>query len=512
MQKRVHIRSAVNAANVSKQGGTYTIREVCGAVDDIVMNGVLYPAAELAAGVATLEGRPAPAGHPKNAAGQFISANSGDALLTAYAGAVCRNARHEGGRTLVDVVVNEAQAKAHPDGPKLIERLDAAIAGTNAEPIHVSTGLMLKPIAANGESRGKAYSAVATDLRYDHLAILLNDRGAGTPAEGVGMFLNSAGQEEQVEVWNIADAEEPADVPKAISWLKKAIALHEKHMAGTAPTTGKDGEKSQQLMMDQMRAALAALGGGDDDKAMKSMNTADRRTKGLGTWLNRLLMRRNVASELSFDQIREGLCRDLFAKAGEGAWLAEIFDRYAVWTDRDGKHWQQDYAVGSDGSVAFSGTPQQVRREVTYQPVANRQEIDTVRELIVNALTKAGISTAGKSDEQLAQDYAAMQAQPYVAAANEANQALTAANSKIAEFESAAKRAEEAELTDMATVLAANSSLLKVDDFKAMGLARLKELAKADPKAAPVITGNSRGAGDDEFAGYSLNSHLEAKQ
>lgn len=443
MQKRVHIRSAVNAANVSKQGGTYTIREVCGAVDDIVMNGVLYPAAELAAGVATLEGRPAPAGHPKNAAGQFISANSGDALLTAYAGAVCRNARHEGGRTLVDVVVNEAQAKAHPDGPKLIERLDAAIAGTNAEPIHVSTGLMLKPIAANGESRGKAYSAVATDLRYDHLAILLHERGAGTPADGVGMFLNAAGEEEAV------------------------------------------------------------------DEVVLNTEPADRRAEGLlaaaKTWVMRLL---GNSDEISFDQIRDGLYKPL----AEGSWVRDVFSRYAIWSDRDGKLYRQPYTVGADGSVAWSGTAEEVREERSYEPVANRQEIDTVRELIVNALTKAGISTAGKSDEQLAQDYAAMQAQPYVAAANEAKQALTAANSKIAEFESAAKRAEDAELTDLATVLAANSSLLKVDDFKAMGLARLKELAKADPKAAPVITGNSRGAGDDEFAGYSLNSHLEAKQ
>lgn len=51
---------------------------------------------------------------------------------------------------------------------------------------------------------------------------------------------------------------------EAISWLEKAIALHEKHMNGTAPTTGADGKKSQQKMMDHMRAALAALTGKTD--------------------------------------------------------------------------------------------------------------------------------------------------------------------------------------------------------------------------------------------------------
>lgn len=198
-QKRVHVLSTVNAANVSKTGATYTIRDVCGAVDEIVMNSVLYPGDQLAAGISSMEGRPAPAGHPKDAEGRFISALNADALLTSYCGAVCRNARHEAGRSLVDIVVNESQAKAHPDGAKLIGRLDAAINGANIDPIHVSTGLLMSPVTVNGESRGKKYKAVATNIKYDHLAILLNERGAGTPADGVGMWLNSAGEAEEVE-------------------------------------------------------------------------------------------------------------------------------------------------------------------------------------------------------------------------------------------------------------------------------------------------------------------------
>ena len=67
-------------------------------------------------------------------------------------------------------------------GAKLVERLDAAISGNNADPIHVSTGLFVQPIQANGESRGKKYDRIATGLQYDHLAILLNERGAGTPS------------------------------------------------------------------------------------------------------------------------------------------------------------------------------------------------------------------------------------------------------------------------------------------------------------------------------------------
>jgi hypothetical protein len=427
-KKLVRILSAVNAANVSKSGSTYTIKDVCGAVDDIVMNSVLYPAEQLAAGAATLESKPAPAGHPKNAAGQAISALNGEAMLTSYIGAVCRNARHEGGRTLVDIVVNEKQAQAHPDGVKLVERLDAAISGTNADPIHVSTGLYFEPIATNGEAGGKKYQRIATNLRYDHLAILLNERGAGTPEDGVGMFLNEAGQPEPVEEFTL------------------------------------------------------------------NVDPEDRRSTGLKAWVLRLVG--NGASEVSFDAITSAL----YSQLPEGAWIRDVFDRYAVWTDRDGKLWRQDYAVSSDASVAFSGAAVEVTREVTYRPITNSQEVDLVKDKILAALNAAGIKTEGLDESALLTAYNALVAKPHV-------DALTAANSKIAEHEATVLAAQNAERDALAVELATNSSLT-ADDFKAMPLARLKEL-KA--KAAPVVVGNAGTKPANEMAGYSLNAHLEVK-
>lgn len=220
---RIHILSAVNAANVSKDGGMYTIKDVCGAIDGIVMNSALYPAEELRNSAASLEGKPAPAGHPKDGDGRFISALNGAALLNSYIGSVCTNARHEGGRTLVDIVVNEAQAMAHPDGVKLVERLDAAITGNNADPIHVSTGLLCKMLTANGESGGKKYTRIATGIQYDHLAILLNERGAGTPEDGVGMFLNSDGQEVEVETVEVNEQAIDRRFEGVAGWIRKLL-------------------------------------------------------------------------------------------------------------------------------------------------------------------------------------------------------------------------------------------------------------------------------------------------
>ena len=424
-RKRIHLLSAVNAKNVSKSGGTYTIREVCGATDGIVMNGVLYAGDQLESSIDTLEGKPAPAGHPRNADGHFISALDGDALLNAYMGAVCRNARHEGGRSLVDIVINEAQAKAHPDGVKLIERLDNAISGTDSEPIHVSTGLLTIPVQANGESRGKKYTRIATNIEYDHLAILLHEQGAGKPEQGVGMFLNAEGQPEEIEVAEVnTDAE-------------------------------------------------------------------DRRFEGLTGWIRKLLGN----ADLSFDQISQGLYKGL----PDGYWLAEVFDKYAIYSDRDNRMWRQDYSVGSDGSVAWQGQPSEVKRTVSYEAVSNRQplEFDPMKETILAALNAAGVQTTGMDDAGLLKAYAALQAKPHV-------DALAAVNAKLEAIETAARNAEEAEAATLATELAVNSALT-VDDLKKLGVNRLKEL-KA--KAAPVTPGGAAQPGD-EFKAYSLNAFLE---
>lgn len=425
--KRVHIVSAVNAANISKTGSTYTIRDVVGAVDDIVMNRRLYPADQLAAGVKSLNGKPAPAGHPKNSKGQHISAANGEALASAWIGAYCTNARHEGGRTLTDIVVNGDMAMATEQGKKLVERLDAAIAGTNADPIHVSTGLNLIEVVANGESHGKKYTSIATNLQYDHLAILLDEAGAGTPEQGVGMFLNSEGGEDAIET--IKANQEPED----------------------------------------------------------------RRYEGAIGWLRGLFANKDV----SFDQITSELQRLM----AEGHWIREVFTSYVVWSDRDGKLWRQDYHKAENGSLALIAQPVEVTRQVSYEPVTNQEKDDQVKELIIAALNAAGISgVAAMTDAQLMTSYDAVKAKPH-------QESLAAANSKIAEFEAAKTAAENSERDTLAAELATNSSLT-ADDFKAMPLARLKEL-KA--KAAPVSVGNSqeRKKPGDEFASYSINSLID---
>ncbi len=84
-------------------------------------------------------------------------------------------------------------------------------AGTNSEPIHISTGLLYSGIAANGESKGKKYNEIATNMMFDHVAVLLDEPGAGTPDEGVGIFVNAEGEEQELEIVNLADGTTPDD-------------------------------------------------------------------------------------------------------------------------------------------------------------------------------------------------------------------------------------------------------------------------------------------------------------
>lgn len=427
IKHRVNIVTAVNAANVSKDGDKYTVKDVVHAIDGIVLNQRLYTGSELEKSVSGLEGRPAPAGHPKDSKGRHISASNGEALSAAWIGAYCVNSRYEGGKALCDIVINATQAQAMPAGKTVIDRLDAAINGTNVEPIGVSSGLMLQELSANGESFGKKYKSIATNMQFDHLAILLSERPAGTPAEGIGMFVNSAGDEEPVE----------------------SVQLN------TEP--------------------------------------ADKRYEGLMGWICKLL---GNSSELSFDQISDQL-RALLPK---DAYPREVFARYFVWADyTTDKLYRQDYAIGSDGvSVALLTDPVEVIRKVEYETISltNSEKENFVKTTILAALNAAGISVTGMDDVQTLAAYNALTIKP-------AQDALIAANSKLAAVELAANAAADTELTALATTLAVNTSLTAAD-FKAMGLARCKELA-ASGKATPVIVGNA-GAPADEFAGYDINA------
>lgn len=209
-RNRVNVLSVVNSAsNISTEtinGKSHlVVRGITPVVDDIVMNKKLYPAAEIEKAYNTLERNPMPLGHPK-VDGKHVSARDVQAVNEYHVGAWLQNVSHKDGKVTGDMYVNRQYAESSDKGKRLINRLDDMLAGTNVDPIHISTGLLYSGIAANGESKGKKYNEIATNMMFDHVAVLLDEPGAGTPGEGVGIFVNSDGDEQQIEVANLADA------------------------------------------------------------------------------------------------------------------------------------------------------------------------------------------------------------------------------------------------------------------------------------------------------------------
>jgi len=206
----VYVKSlAINASNISMTtiNGKehYVIRGVVPIVDDIVMNSGLYPAEEINNSYQTMERKLMPIGHPM-VGGKYVSANDPQAINDYHAGAWAQNVSKANDKVVMDVYVNKDVASTKPNGTRLIQRLDEMIDGTNAEPIHVSTGLLLNKERKTGESKGKKYSWIAHNLQFDHTAILLDEPGAGTPEEGVGMFVNADGGESEIENASLVDA------------------------------------------------------------------------------------------------------------------------------------------------------------------------------------------------------------------------------------------------------------------------------------------------------------------
>ncbi|WP_340617479.1 DUF2213 domain-containing protein [Xenorhabdus entomophaga] len=207
----VHVKSlALNSSNISTEtidGDEHiVIRGVVPVVDDVVMNGGLYPASEINKSYQSIEGKQMPLGHP-SIDGQYVSADVPRAVNQFHVGAWAENVRKDGDKVVMDMKINRRYAEATEKGKTLLQRLDDLMTNKDAGPIHVSTGLLLQREQNNGKSKGKKYTWIARNMQFDHVAILPpNEPGAATPDDGVGIFVNADGEKLEVEQVNLSDA------------------------------------------------------------------------------------------------------------------------------------------------------------------------------------------------------------------------------------------------------------------------------------------------------------------
>lgn len=194
---RVNVRALANsksARHEKRNGRDVIVVPSATLPDDVVMNGILYPADEIKNSFMSLNRSPAPAGHPL-INGKFVSARDPEGINIGWIGAWNENVRREGGRVFLDKVIDVERANQSDRGKAVLEAID------KGEPIHTSTGLFCNLEAANN---GEGYKHIAREIEFDHDAILLGEEGAATPDQGVGIFVNSAGQPEDLDVINSA--------------------------------------------------------------------------------------------------------------------------------------------------------------------------------------------------------------------------------------------------------------------------------------------------------------------
>ncbi|MCS2167553.1 DUF2213 domain-containing protein [Scandinavium manionii] len=272
-RNRVNVLTVVNSAsNITTEtvnGKPHiVVRGITPVVDDIVMNRKLYPAAEIEKAYNTLERNPMPLGHPK-VDGKHVSARDVQAVNEYHVGAWLQNVSHKDGKVTGDMYVNRQYAESSEKGKRLINRLDEMLAGTNSDPIHISTGLLYSGIAANGESKGKKYNEIATNMMFDHVAVLLDEPGAGTPSEGVGIFVNADGDEVEIEVVNLADSDNPdPQDPSLKSFFNQLKAL----FSANSDSTQKETDPMKDLIVNALKAKGKSVDGKTDAELMDAYN------------------------------------------------------------------------------------------------------------------------------------------------------------------------------------------------------------------------------------------------
>lgn len=196
---RVNVTARVNAdkiRRIERNGRQLLVVPSVTLPDDIVMNNIMYPAEEIRKSFATLNDTPAPFGHPERD-GLFVSALHPEAINQYHIGAWNENVRQikgEDGRFRVhaDKMIDVKFAEQTENGQAVLEAIE------KGDPIHTSTGLVGNLQAVENAD----YAWTIHDMEFDHDAILLNQPGAATPDDGVGMMVNEDGKKVEVEVIN----------------------------------------------------------------------------------------------------------------------------------------------------------------------------------------------------------------------------------------------------------------------------------------------------------------------
>lgn len=319
MNMQVNVTTQVNSKTIRREqhnGREHWVIPSYTLPANVVMNGGLYPASEIDAHYPKLEGTLAPLGHP-TVNGQHVSAFSPEGINVGHVGAWNRNVKKSGNRVYVEKWLDVEVANRSESGRRLLERLEALERGDDVPPIHTSVAVFLDRIEANEEQRKGGYEWVAKIHGMDHDAILLDEVGAATPEQGVGLMVNA----DLAELLGIEE-DKPDDEEGLVALLLKALKSFLNPQANQPATTPKEGNIMP--LTPEERAELTA----DISKALAA-NMAEQ-LKPLTETIAKLQANAEAAAKAADDALRAELAAvtgELAANALSGEALREAHSK-----------------------------------------------------------------------------------------------------------------------------------------------------------------------------------------
>jgi hypothetical protein len=319
---RANVRCQVNKAEIRREqrdGREVIVVPSYTLPDDVIMNGILYPAEEIEKSYKTLEGTPAPLGHP-TVNNMFVPAGSPLGLNVGYFGAWNANVTRTEGRVFVEKVIDVERAKESKMGQRVLAALEAG------EPIHTSTGLLMNLRECTSSDLAD-YEGF--DMEFDHDAILLDEDGAATPEQGVGMLVNddrlmvvnsdiAERMDDQVDVlgMELLAALDRKEVASRWARMKEAIM----EVVGLGRDMGSGPQRKEAINMagqneedGDMKKIMSRM-----DKLEERMNKMDEMVKNMGTKTN---AHEEALSALNAE--RDAAKAELVNKAVEAKLLSE---------------------------------------------------------------------------------------------------------------------------------------------------------------------------------------------
>lgn len=302
--------------------------------------GILYPNEAIAADPQGWNGMPLVAYHPK-VAGKYVSARQAAFLNHRKMGQILNT-------TFSDLLRTEAWFDT--ERTRLIDRrvYDAIKARRRVE---TSTGVLLALEARAGEHGGKKYRAVVKAMRPDHLATLVDRKGAYSIDMGGGLWGNEAGYgvtEAVAQELALLANGEPSEISMPDGSFVVSNEADLKDAIRAAPRA-----RNPHTVRLHIRARAAALG----LQALIPDEWVVYGNEGL------------AALEMSFGQTSQQLRQALAAKHGDPGeswpgYVEEVFPDFVIYQTA-GSLYKDSYTT-SDNGVKLAGKPVKVSRTVAY--------------------------------------------------------------------------------------------------------------------------------------------------